>query len=162
MTPRTAVALDQHRQKPGPAFQGLKQAVRPLDRADPPAALRALREQINANAETYRTGRLTVVLYALTAPHGDPTDHLGLARQFADHKHATVHAEFSDRTGDVDPALRPGWAKTLRALAHNQANAIVSISRTAISHHPTPHREQLAWLGDHHAALYLLRPETAL
>ncbi|MCM2392729.1 hypothetical protein [Streptomyces albipurpureus] len=158
MTPPTAVLTPPAGASPI-ALPLHHQAIRP---SHSPASLWALREQINARAEERRSGPLAVVLYALTGPHGDPTEHLDLTRQVADRKHAQVHAVFSDTSGDLDPALRPGWADVLRTLAHREAQAVVCVSRTAVSSHNTLYQQQLQRLGDHHTALYLFRHETAL
>ncbi|MGW6454314.1 hypothetical protein ACWF94_00020 [Streptomyces sp. NPDC055078] len=126
------------------------------------ARLRSLRRQANAGAEEYRTGPMTVVLYALTRPGGDPRDDLALAQGLAGSRQWPVHARHSDTTGDLDPALRPGWARALNDLGRQHAQAVVAVSRTAISNTTALYEQELARLRGHRAALYLVREETHL
>lgn len=104
-----------------------------------------------------------VVLYALTRPHGDPSNGLARAQGLATAMGCTVHARISDNLGDSPPRLRPGWGRVRTALEDpgSGVHGVIAVSRTAISNHRL-YEDELAWLDAHHAGLWLVQAETDL
>ncbi|MEW1550489.1 hypothetical protein [Streptomyces tsukubensis] len=111
-----------------------------------------------------RTGTpaLRVILYVLTTVGKDPGGHFTELQGLAARSPWTVTGRASDSCGDSDPPLRPGWTQALKLIATGRADAVASVSRTAISPHPGPYLQALDALSSLGGGLLLLRAETHL
>ncbi|MFK0154371.1 hypothetical protein ACIQVK_20130 [Streptomyces sp. NPDC090493] len=134
-----------------------------LDAREEQALLRAsrlyaLRRRINADSAATGAPTVYVVLYALTdrevSPREDLTEQQGLAHAYG----YVVHGRFRDTVGGT----RSGWAKAQRAITEGRAHGIVASSRAAVGGNDQHYAFELHWLARHRAALWLVRPETAL
>lgn len=120
--------------------------------------LYALRREIN-NASAANCASITgVVLYVLTEPEKSPDDQLAEAQGLAQAHRYAVQARCCDSTSGT----RSRWAKAQRAIADRHAHGIIAVSRSAISQSDQLYEIELAWFARHRAALWLVRPESAL
>ncbi|MGW6454699.1 hypothetical protein ACWF94_02025 [Streptomyces sp. NPDC055078] len=126
------------------------------------AALRDRRTAMNRALETRTPEKLAVVLYVLTRPGGDPHAHLAELLSAAARAEWSVVSREADDTGDTDPAVRPGWARAVTAVADGRAHAITAVSHVSVSPHHTLFERELDRVRSAGGGLYLLRPETHL
>ncbi|WP_197367951.1 hypothetical protein, partial [Streptomyces clavuligerus] len=128
-----------------------------------PSALRERRAVMNRALEArVPAGHLVVVPYVLTRPGHGREGHLAELRQLADHQGWRLCGAESDDCGGTDPAVRPGWARAVRALADGRAHAVAAVSQVTVSAHPALYARELDRIRDTGGALFLLRPETHL
>ncbi|MGC4998528.1 hypothetical protein [Streptomyces sp. DT195] len=133
-------------------------------------ALSAWRADINRIASEGSGDGLSVVLYALTRPGGDPHGDLATAQGYADAQQLVVVDRIFDVVaGDdhpcvVDPALRRGYARALHLMGDpsSPVRGLVAVSRTAVTPADRTYRDQLALCAARGTALHLVRGETAM
>ncbi|MFI5857405.1 hypothetical protein [Streptomyces parvulus] len=148
-------------------------ALRPAPATPPPLrdsqALAVWRAAINRAALARADGEnLSVVLYALTRPGGDPHDDLAAARSYAQRERLLVVDQIVDTLGhhdqacEDDPALRRGYARALHLLGDpsSPVRGVVAVSRTAVTPDGRLYEAQLALHATRGTALHLVRGET--
>ncbi|MGW6459853.1 hypothetical protein ACWF94_28650 [Streptomyces sp. NPDC055078] len=147
------------------AASRVSELARRADTSSGTRGLVARRRQINRDSAASRTaaeaGPAGVVLYALCDTGGDPGGHLAQAHGLAAASGWAVVASFADTTGDIPPALRPGWARAQHTVRTGAAWGIVAVSRAGISRSDPLYRAELEWFAIHGAGLWLVRAETA-
>ncbi|MEU5662102.1 hypothetical protein [Streptomyces longwoodensis] len=143
-------------------------ALRPSPAAPPPLkdaqVLTAWRAAINRAALARADGEnLSVVLYALTRPGGDPHDDLAAARSYARAERLIVVDQIVDTLGHHD-ALRRGYARALHLLSDlsSPVRGVVAVSRTAVTPDGRRYEAQLALHAARGTALHLVRDETEI
>ncbi|MFE0774276.1 hypothetical protein [Streptomyces sp. NPDC058861] len=150
-------------------------ALRPGLAVPPPLkdfqALAVWRAAINRAALARAEGEnLSVVLYALTRPGGDPHDDLAAARGYAQAERLLVVDQIvdtlgrHDRAGEDDPTLRRGYARALHFLGNpsSPVRGVVAVSRTAVTPDGRLYEAQLALHAARGTALHLVRAETGI
>ncbi|MFD9052745.1 hypothetical protein [Streptomyces zaomyceticus] len=150
-------------------------APRPAPAASPPLKslqdLAAWRAAINRAALARFSGEsLSVVLYALTRPGGDPHDDLAAARSYAQAERLFVVDQIVDTLGhhdqacEDDPTLRRGYARALHLLGDpsSPVRGVVAVSRTAVTPDGRLYEAQLALHAARGTALHLVRGETGI
>ncbi|MFI9210316.1 hypothetical protein ACIGW7_19530 [Streptomyces sp. NPDC053253] len=148
--------------------------LRPVPAAPPPLkdppALATWRGNIHRTALARSGGPLSVVLYALTEPGGDPHDDLAAAQGYADTHRLLVVDRIVDvlSPGDQacadDPELRRGYARALHLMGDptSPAHGVVAISQTAVAPVGRLYEDQLALYATRGTALHLVRGETEI
>lgn len=144
----------------------------PVPDATPPLkdsrALAAWRATINRTALARSGENLSVVLYALIRPGGDPHDDLADARSYAQAERLLVVDQIVDTLGhhdqacEDDPTLRRGYARALHLLGDQSSpvRGFVAVSRTAVTPDGRLYEAQLALHAARGTALHLVRGET--
>jgi hypothetical protein len=159
---------------PARALPPRARALRPAPAAPPPLqdprALAAWRTEINRAALARWGGNLSVVLYTLTGPGGDPHDDLAAAQGYADTHRLLVADRIidtvtrDDQTCADDPTLRRGYARTLHLLGDpaSPVHGLVAISQTTVTPAGRLYEAQLNRYAAHGAGLFLVRAETGI
>ncbi|MGW3387394.1 hypothetical protein [Streptomyces cinereoruber] len=159
---------------PGRVLPPRARALRPAPAAAPPLkdprTLDAWRATINRTAVARSGGPLSVVLYALTRPGGDPHTDLAAAQQYADAQRLLVVDRIVDTLARDDqacadqPELRRGYARTLHLLGDptSPVRGLVTVSQTAVSRVDRLYEAELARYAALRVALFLVRAETEI
>ncbi|MBV1949127.1 MULTISPECIES: hypothetical protein [unclassified Streptomyces] len=131
------------------------------------ATLAAWRRDINRAASERFGDGLSVVLYALARPGGDPHDDFAAAQGYADaHRLPVVDRIFDvvDQSCADDPTLRRGYARALHLMADPSSPVlgIVAVNQTAVTPAGCLYRDQLTLYAARGTALHLVRGETTL
>ncbi|MER6116106.1 hypothetical protein [Streptomyces sp. NPDC001743] len=150
-------------------------ALRPAPASPPPLKrpheLAAWRAAINRAALARADGgRLSVVLYALTGPSGDPHTVLAAAQQYAAAHRLHVVDRIIDTLARDDqastdqPELRRGYARALHLMGDpaSPVRGLVTISQTAVTRVGYLYEAHLALYAARGTALHLVRSETEI
>ncbi|MFE9137940.1 hypothetical protein [Streptomyces sp. NPDC007355] len=159
---------------PGRVLPPRARTLRPAPAAAPPLkdsrTLAAWRATINRTALTRSGEPLSVVLYALTGPGGDPNTDLAAAQQYAAaHRLVAVDRIVDtlardDQASTDQPELRRGYARALHLLGDpvSPVRGLVTISQTAVTRVGRLYEAQLDRYAALRVALFLVRAETEI
>ncbi|MFI2736635.1 hypothetical protein [Streptomyces sp. NPDC018711] len=159
---------------PGRVLPPRARALRPAPATplplEGPRALAARRNELNRNVRARSGGTLSVVLYALTVPGGDPHPDLADAQGYAV-AHGLVVADRivdtlarDDQASTDNPKLRRGYARALHLLGDpaSPVRGLVAISQTAVTPVRRLYEIQLSGYAAFGAGLFLVRAETEI
>ena len=103
-----------------------------------------------------------VCLYALgVSAQSAPALSLGAVRAFAVREgwHVGTNQIFTDHTGPIHPASRPGWIRVQRHVRSGYADGVVALTQSAVTPRWGEYETQLQWFADHLGFIALVHPE---
>ncbi|MFI5986978.1 hypothetical protein ACIBEA_39710 [Streptomyces sp. NPDC051555] len=103
-----------------------------------------------------------VIPYALLRPGQGAAGQLAELRGLAAQRQWTLLSPETDDTGEGSPALRPGLARVLKALAQERADGVLAVSRIAFSPYDDEYECVLDQVHRTPGFLALVRAETSL
>ncbi|MEU8544800.1 hypothetical protein AB0C52_33185 [Streptomyces sp. NPDC048717] len=135
-----------------------------------PRVLATQRERLNKSALAIHGDGPVVVPYVVVVEGGDPRGDLALVLGYAALHGLAVTDPVIDTLSHEDqacadnPALRPGYARTLRLLADPASPVIgaVALSQSSVTADARSYQAQLGWYDEHQAALFLVRDEATI